>query len=145
MAQVNGSREKMFVTENFSIKTGEAILNELPAVPGEMPNGSKKNPDIFNLMPVCRISRCDLQMMPPNAEFFACNHPETLDYLPLDSLCELRCKPGYRRDGPQFSKCSPGGYMAGRATCVKIGEDDFTEIERARLIPDTVRPSWISS
>ena len=107
-------------------------------MPGEMPNGSKKDPDLFNLMPICRISRCALQMMPPNAEFFACNHPETLDYLPLDSLCELRCLPGYRRNGPQFSKCKPGGWMVGKATCVKIGEDDFTEEEKARLLPDTV-------
>ena len=91
--------------------TGEAILNELPTLPGEPNDGSKKDPEKYNLMPVCKITRCKLPMMPAHAEFFACNHAETLDYLPFESKCELRCKPGYRLVGPQFVVCVAGGWL----------------------------------
>ena len=118
-----------------SQETGEAILNELPLIPGEMPNNAgKKDPKIFNLMPICTITRClPIPMMPANAEFFACNHAETLDYLPHLSLCELRCKPGYRINGPQFTQCVAGGWMKGKHFCEKIPEEDMRPDEKLRL------------
>ena len=126
---------------NKSESTGEAILNELPSLPGEPIDGSKKDPEKFNLMPICSITRCKLPMMPANAEFYACNHAETLDYLPYHSKCELRCLPGYRRIGPQFTQCWAGGWLKGKHKCVKIPDDELTEEDKnliAGITPNVV-------
>ena len=48
----------------YSMSSDEYILNELPALPGEPKTDSKKDPDVFNLMPVCRTIRCDIPPPP---------------------------------------------------------------------------------
>jgi len=97
----------------YSKITDEHVLNELPIIPGAPNDGSRKDPDQFNLMPVCKMVRCQVPVAPANADYFRCNHAETLDYMPYGFQCELRCKPGYVNTGPTFSKCWNGGNVQG--------------------------------
>ena len=48
----------------YSKANDEYILNELPALPGEPKSDSKKDPEVYNLMPVCRTIRCDIPPSP---------------------------------------------------------------------------------
>ena len=124
----------------YSKFNDEYILNELPTLPGEPKNDGKKDPELFNLMPVCRTIRCAIPPAPPNSEFFGCDNSETLNYLPFQSKCELRCKPGFRNKGPHFSNCGMGGNVRfyDKQICVRLAESEITEHEQAKI--DQVKP-----
>ena len=124
----------------YSKHNDEHVLNELPTLPGEPKNEGKKDPEIFNLMPVCRTIRCSIPPAPPNAEFFGCDNSETLNYLPFQSKCELRCIPGYKNKGPDFSMCGYGGNVRfyDKQMCVRMEESEITEHEQAKI--DQIKP-----
>ena len=113
----------------YSSATSEHIFNELPTIPGAPDDGSKKDPEKFNLMPVCKMVRCMAPPAPPNAEYFLCDNAETLDYMPYKFRCELRCKTGYYNPGPTFSTCWNGGFMKGYKDqkCVKIATEELDQ------------------
>ena len=113
----------------YSTLTSEHILNELPTIPGAPDDGSKKDPEVFNLMPVCKMVRCMAPPSPPNAEYFLCDNAETLDYMPYKFRCELRCKTGYYNPGPTFSTCWNGGFMKGYKDqkCEKIAPEELDQ------------------
>ena len=71
----------------------------------------------------------------PNAEFWGCDNSETLNYLPFQSKCELRCQPGYRNTGPSQSQCGGGGKVKGyeQQVCVKMAPEDIDEHEKALI------------
>ena len=54
----------------YSKANDEYILNELPALPGEPKSDSKKDPEVYNLMPVCRTIRCDIPPPPLGCHFY---------------------------------------------------------------------------
>ena len=124
----------------YSKTTDEHILNELPLLPGESPNPGKKDPDVYNLMPVCRTIRCAIPPAPSNAEFWGCDNSETLSYLPFQSKCELRCKPGFRKPEKEFSTCGQGGKVMGydRQSCEKIPDEKITDDMKALI--DQIKP-----
>ena len=124
----------------YSKANDEHVLNELPTLPGEPPNAGKKDPDMYNLMPVCRTIRCAIPPAPSNAEFWGCDNSETLTYLPFQSKCELRCKPGFKKPEKEFSICGQGGKVQGyeRQSCVQLPDEDITDDMKALI--DQIRP-----